>query len=49
MKHKTLGKVANNQDFDVLPIFSSEKPSRLQVKETTFNTYDYKLFGEITD
>ena len=52
MKHKvlkTVSKTANNQDFDVLPIFSSEKPSRLQVKETTFNTYDYKLFGEITE
>lgn len=52
MKHKvlkTVSKTANNQDFDVLPIFSSEKPSRLQVKETTFNTYEYKLFGEITE
>ena len=52
MKHKvlkTVSKTANNQDFDVLPIFSSEKPSRLQVKETAFNTYDYKLFGEITE
>ena len=52
MKHKvlkTVSKTANNQDFDVLPIFSSEKPSRLQVKETVFNTYDYKLFGEITE
>ena len=52
MKHKvlkTVSKTANNQDFDVLPIFSSEKPNRLQVKETTFNTYDYKLFGEITE
>ena len=52
MKHKvlkTVSKTANNQDFDVLPIYSSEKPSRLQVKETTFNTYDYKLFGEITE
>ena len=52
MKHKvlkTVSKTANNQDFDVLPICSSEKPSRLQVKETTFNTYEYKLFGEITE
>jgi len=52
MKHKTLktiGKTKNNQDFDVLPMFPLEKPNRLQVKETTFNTYDYKLFGEITE
>ena len=52
MKHKTLGKVGKttvNSDFDVLPIFQSDKPSRLQVKETIFNTYDYKLFGEITE
>ena len=52
MKHKTLkniGKTKNNQDFDVLPMFPLEKPNRLQVKETVFNTYDYKLFGEITE
>ena len=52
MKHKTLGKIGKttvNSDFDVLPILPLDKPSRLQVKETTFNTYDYKLFGEITE
>lgn len=52
MKHKTLskvGKMTNNSDFDVLPVFPLDKPSRLQVKETTFNTYDYKLFGDITE
>lgn len=55
MKHKVLGKVGSiakttgNSDFDVLPMFPLDKPSRLQVKETTFNTYDYKLFGEITE
>lgn len=55
MKHKVLvkdgkaNKATGNSDFDVLPIFPLEKPSRLQVKETTFNTYDYKLFGEITE
>ena len=55
MKHKTLGKVGSvgkttnnsDSDFDVLPMFPLDKPNRLQVKETTFNTYDYKLFGEI--
>ena len=52
MKRKVLskvGKTTNNSDsdFDVLPMFPLDKPSRLQVKETTFNTYDYKLFGEI--
>ena len=31
----------------MLPMSPLDKPSRLQVKETTFNTYDYKLFGEI--
>ena len=46
---RSVGKTTNNTDIDVLPIFSSEKPSRLQVKETVFNTYDYKLFGEITE
>ena len=30
-------------------MFPLDKPSRLQVKETVFNTYDYKLFGEITE
>ena len=52
MKRKVLskvGKTTNNSDsdFDVLPMFPLDKPNRLQVKETTFNTYDYKLFGEI--
>ena len=54
MKRKVLskvGKTTNNSDsdFDVLPMFPLDKPNRLQVKETTFNTYDYKLFGEITE
>ena len=55
MKHKVLvnggkaNKTTGNSDFDILPIFPSDKPSRLQVKETVFNTYDYKLFGEITE
>ena len=55
MKHKMLGKVGstgkttNNSDIEMLPAFPFDKPSRLQVKETVFNTYDYKLFGEITE
>ena len=55
MKHKILGKVGstgkttNNSDIEMLPAFPFDKPSRLQVKETVFNTYDYKLFGEITE
>lgn len=52
MKHKTLktvGKTTNNTDIEMLPVFPFDKPSRLQVKETVFNTYDYKLFGEITE
>ena len=52
MKHKNLrsvGKTTNNTDIEMLPMFPLDKPSRLQVKETVFNTYDYKLFGEITE
>ena len=52
MKHKNLrsvGKATNNTDIEMLPVFPFDKPSRLQVKETVFNTYDYKLFGEITE
>ena len=52
MKRKNLrsvGKTTNNTDIEMLPVFPLDKPSRLQVKETIFNTYDYKLFGEITE
>ena len=52
MKRKNLrkvGKTTNNTDIEMLPMFPLDKPSRLQVKETVFNTYDYKLFGEITE
>ena len=52
MKHKNLrkvGKTTNNTDIEMSPVFPFDKPSRLQVKETVFNTYDYKLFGEITE
>ena len=52
MKRKNLrsvGKTTNNTDIEMLPVFPSDKPSRLQVKETVFNTYEYKLFGEITE
>lgn len=52
MKHKTLktvGKTTNNTDIGMLPVSPFDKPSRLQVKETVLNTYDYKLFGEITE
>ena len=52
MKRKALskvGKTTNNTDIEMLPMFPLDKPSRLQVKETVFNTYDYKLFGEITE
>ena len=52
MKRKNLRKVGNttnNTDIEMLPMFPLDKPSRLQVKETVFNTYDYKLFGEITE
>lgn len=52
MKSKNLrkvGKTTNNTDIEMLPMFPLEKPNRLQIKETTFNTYDYKLFGEITE
>lgn len=52
MKRKNLrsvGKTTNNTDIEMLPPFPSDKPSRLQVKETVFSTYDYKLFGEITE
>ena len=52
MKRKNLrkvGKTTNNTDIETLPVFPLDKPSRLQVKETVFNTYDYKLFGEITE
>ena len=50
MKRKNLRsvvKTTNNTDIEMLPVFPLDKPSRLQVKETVFNTYDYKLFGEI--
>ena len=52
MKRKNLRsvvKTTNNTDVEMLPRFPLDKPSRLQVKETVFNTYDYKLFGEITE
>lgn len=52
MKRKNLHsvvKTTNNTDIEMLPMFPLDKPSRLQVKETVFNTYDYKLFGEITE
>ena len=52
MKRKNLrsvGKTTNNTDVEMLPMVPLDKPSRLQVKETVFNTYDYKLFGEITE
>ena len=52
MKRKNLrsvGKTTNNTDIEMLPMFPLDKPSRLQVKETVLNTYDYKLFGEITE
>ena len=52
MKRKNLrsvGKTTNNTDIEMLPMFPLDKPIRLQVKETVFNTYDYKLFGEITE
>ena len=52
MKRKNLrsvGKTTNNTDIEMLPMFPLDKHSRLQVKETVFNTYDYKLFGEITE
>ena len=52
MKRKNLrsvSKTTNNTDIEMSPMFPLDKPSRLQVKETVFNTYDYKLFGEITE
>ena len=52
MKRKNLrsvDKTTNNTDIEMLPMFPLDKPSRLQVKETVFNSYDYKLFGEITE
>ena len=52
MKRKNLrkfSKTTNSTDIEMLQMFPLDKPSRLRVKETVFNTYDYKLFGEITE
>ena len=51
MKHKvlkTVSKTANNQDFDVLPMFPmSEISSRLLRKEMTSTLYEYYLVDDI--
>ena len=48
MKHKTLGKVTNNSDFDVLPLLPmSDMSNRLLRKEMTSTLYEYYLVDDI--
>lgn len=51
MKYKTINstkKLNDDGEFGILPIFpTTERQSRLQIKETVLRTYEYKLFGEI--